>query len=141
MNPTVITVSSTVNAPVELAWQAFTQPEHITKWNFASSDWECPAASNDMREGGVFSYTMAAKDGSVSFDFGGRYTHVTPLERIEYTMFDDRKAQVTFEPISSTQTRVTEAFEMEHQNSEELQRTGWGAILEQYKQHVESLGA
>ncbi len=136
--PTVLTVSSTVNATIELAWQAFTQPEHITQWNFASEDWECPTASNDLRVGGAFSYKMQAKDGSMGFDFAGMYSKVVPLEQVDYTI-GDRTVSVTFEKLSSAKTKIMQAFEAENENSLELQQNGWQAILENYKKHVESL--
>ncbi len=136
---TVLTVSSTVNAPIELAWQAFTQPEHITQWNFADESWECPTASNDLRVGGAFSYRMQAKDGSMGFDFAGTYSKVVVLEQIDYTI-GDRTVGVQFERISSNQTKVSEDFEVEDINSLEQQQAGWQAILEHFKKHVESLG-
>ena len=39
---TVITVESTINAPVEKVWEFWSKPEHITKWNNASDDWHTP---------------------------------------------------------------------------------------------------
>jgi uncharacterized protein YndB with AHSA1/START domain len=114
------------------------KPEHITKWNFASEDWECPTASNDLREGGVFSSRMQAKDGSMGFDFAGTYSKVISLQQIDYTI-GDRSVNVTFENINGNQTRITEAFEAENENSAELQKNGWQAILENYKKHTESL--
>ena len=137
--PTVLTVSSTVNAPIELAWQAFTQPEHITQWNFASDTWECPTASNDLSVGGAFSYRMQAKGGSMGFDFAGTYSKVVPLEQIDYTI-GDRTVSVTFEKLFSEKTKITQAFEAENENSLELQQNGWQAILENFKKHVDSLG-
>jgi uncharacterized protein YndB with AHSA1/START domain len=134
----ILTVSSIVNAPLELAWQAFTRPEHITQWNFASPDWECPTASNDLSVGGAFSYRMQAKDGSMGFDFAGTYNNVIPLEQIDYVI-GDRTVGVSFERIGDGQTKVTEDFEAEDQNSAEMQISGWQAILDQYKKHVESL--
>ena len=71
--PTVITVESTVNAPVSKVWEYWTKPEHIMQWCAASDDWHAPKADNDVRVGGKFSTTMAAKDGSFGFDFGGVY--------------------------------------------------------------------
>jgi uncharacterized protein YndB with AHSA1/START domain len=139
MMSTILTVSSTVNAPIELAWQAFTQPEHITQWNFASEDWECPTASNDLRVGGAFSYKMQAKDGSMGFDFAGMYSKVVPLEQVDYTI-GDRTVSVTFEKLSSAKTKIMQAFEAENENSLELQQNGWQSILDNYKKHVESLG-
>ena len=46
---------------------------NVMNWNNASDDWYCPKAENDLKEGGKFAFTMAAKDGSFSFDFGGDF--------------------------------------------------------------------
>jgi uncharacterized protein YndB with AHSA1/START domain len=138
MKSNAVTVSTTVNAPVARAWEVFTNPEHITKWNFASDTWQCPTASNDIRTGGMFNWRMEAKDGSMGFDFAGTYSIVKELELIEYSL-GDRDVQVRFETISSEQTRVSEVFEIEDENSAELQRNGWQAILDNYKKQVESL--
>ena len=71
MEKTLITVQTIVNAPVQKVWSAWNQPEHITKWCQASPDWHAPFAENNLRKDGKFKTTMAAKDGSVSFDFEG----------------------------------------------------------------------
>lgn len=137
MNTGTITVQTVVNAPIEKVWECWSSPDHIMKWAFASDDWEAPAATNDLRESGKFSTTMAAKDGSNKFDFTGVYTTVVPNERIEYTMEDGRKVQVQFQEKDGG-VEVTETFDMEQENSEELQRSGWQAILENFKKHAES---
>jgi uncharacterized protein YndB with AHSA1/START domain len=54
----VITVETTVNAPVEKVWEYFSKPEHVTKWNNASDDWHTTKAENDLRVGGNFSFRM-----------------------------------------------------------------------------------
>ncbi len=131
-----ITVSVNINTTLEQAWQTWTQPEQITKWNFASDDWECPEASNNPVTGGTFSYRMAAKDGSEGFNFTGMYSQVIPLELIEFNI-GDRTVGVKFEVISSNETKIIETFEIEDVNSEELQRQGWQAILENYKRQAE----
>lgn len=134
-----ITVETLVNASPEKVWDSWTTPEHIQQWLFASDDWECPKASNDLKAGGRFSSTMAAKDGSASFDFAGSYTEVEENKRIAYTMDDGRTVNITFNP-EDDGVRVTETFEMENQNSEELQRSGWQAILDNFKKYTESPG-
>lgn len=134
-----ITVSTVVNAPIAQAWEAFTQPDHITQWNFASPEWCCPTATNDLRVGGEFSSRMEARDGSVGFDFSGVYTNVQPLEQFTYVLGDERRVSVSFEAISSDSTRVTEVFDPETLNPEEMQRGGWQAILDNYKRHAETL--
>ena len=136
---TQITVTTTVNAPVEKVWRCWNEPEHITKWCQASPDWHAPAASNDLRTGGNFTTTMAAKDGSFSFDFGGVYTDVQENNLIAYTMGDGRKATVTFSANGDT-TGIVETFEAESTNPEEMQKAGWQAILDSFKHYTESVG-
>jgi len=137
MNP--ITVSTVVQAPLETTWRAFTEPEYITEWNFAVDTWHCPEATNDLRIGGTFSYRMAARDGSFGFDFGGTYTALEPHKSLAYTLGDERKVQVDFEPLPNGQTRVTEVFDPETTNPEEMQRNGWQAILDNFKKHTEAM--
>ncbi len=132
-----ITVQNLVHAPLEKTWQMWTSPEHIVNWNHASDDWHTTQASNDVQVGGKFSSTMAAKDGSFSFDFEGVHDEVALHQRIASTMGDGRKMEVTFEK-QGEETLVTETFEAETENSVNLQRLGWQAILDNFKKYVES---
>ena len=134
---TLITVENTINAPIDKVWEAWTKPEHVVKWNNASDDWHTPKASNDLREGGKFSFRMEARDGSMGFDFGGVYDIVRNHEYIEYTMSDDRKVKVTFTSLRDA-TKVIETFEAENTHSIELQKSGWQSILDNFKKYVES---
>lgn len=131
-----ITVDAKINAPVEKVWDYFTSPKHIVNWNFASDDWHSPRAENDIRKGGRFNSRMEAKDGSSGFDFTGTYDTVIPYKLIEYTMDDNRKVQVNFEPVNG-QTHVTETFQPEEENSTDLQRGGWQSILDNFKIYVD----
>jgi len=134
---TVITVAATVNAPVEKVWKFFTTPGDIIHWNTASPDWHSPSAENDLRKGGKFSYRMEAKDGSFGFDFGGVYDEVIENKLIKYTLGDNRKVEVLFSS-NSDATTVTENFEAENENPIEMQRGGWQAILDNFKNYAES---
>jgi uncharacterized protein YndB with AHSA1/START domain len=132
-----ITVQAVINAPVKKVWKLWTSPEHITKWNYASSDWHAPRASNDLRKGGKFSCRMEARDGSAGFDFSGVYDEVKMNELIEYTLEDGRKVKVTFSNNNDAETKVVETFEAEGTNPIEMQRDGWQAILDNFKKYVE----
>jgi len=136
MHHTAITVTTTVNAPIETVWNCWTKPEHITQWCQASDDWHAPHAENDLRVNGKFKTTMAAKDGSYSFDFGGTYTHVEHPTVIAYRMDDGRRAHISFIPEGAS-TKVVETFEIEDENPGEMQRGGWQAILDNFKKHAE----
>lgn len=132
-----ITVETTINAPIEKVWDYWTNPERITQWAFASDDWHAPYADNDLRTGGKFKTTMAAKDGSFSFDFGGIYSEVEEHRVIAYAMEDGRKVSILFEANGDT-TKVTETFDPESTNPIEMQRGGWQAILDNFKKYTEA---
>lgn len=124
-------------ASVEKVWFLWTLPEHITQWNNASPDWHTPRAENDLRAGGKFLSRMEAKDGSFGFDFWGIYDEVKTNELIAYTMGDGRKAEVHFTS-KGNETQIITSFEAEEENSEELQKAGWQAILDNFKNYTET---
>lgn len=132
-----ITVETVVKAPLDKAWRCWTEPQHVSKWNFASDDWTSPQGTNDLRVGGKFNYRMEAKDKSAGFDFEGTYTKVEPHQRIEYVMADGRKVSVTFADQGGS-TKVVETFDAESVHSEDMQRSGWQAILDNFRKHAES---
>lgn len=132
-----IVVDSKIIAPIDKVWQYWTLPEHIMNWNFASADWHCPKAENNLVVGGEFHYLMAAKDGSFSFDFWGTYQNIEFEKSIDILLGDGREMSVFFEETTHG-TIVTETFEPESENSPELQKAGWQAILDNFKQCVES---
>jgi uncharacterized protein YndB with AHSA1/START domain len=129
-----ITVSTHVDAPLQQVWTAYTTPEDIKLWNAASPDWHTTAASLDLRPGGAFCFRMEAKDGSFGFDFEGHYTKVVPLQRIEYE-FGGRAAVVTFAN-GPRGVELTVTFDAETTHTEEQQREGWQAILDNFARHV-----
>lgn len=131
-----ITVETTVRAPIADVWSAYTTPEDIKQWNTASDDWHTTRSTVDLREGGVFSSRMEAKDGSFGFDFAGTYTRIVPHALIEYA-FGDRNGVVAFtEGEDGVTVRVT--FDAEAEHSVEQQRQGWQAILDNFTRHVEA---
>ncbi|MEO5683945.1 MAG: SRPBCC family protein [Chitinophagaceae bacterium] len=135
----IITVHTTVNAPVTKVWEYWTKPAHIIKWNSASDDWHTPRAENDLRAGGHFTARMEAKDGSMGFDFGGTYDEVRDNEYIGYTLADGRKVKVDF-TANGDSTEVVESFDAEAENSIEMQQGGWQAIMNSFKKYTEANG-
>jgi len=129
-----ITVSTVIAAPIAEVWRRYTTPEDIKAWNAASPDWHTTASTVDLRVGGTFSSRMEAKDGSFGFDFAGEYTRVEAPHALAYA-FGDRTCQVTFtEGAEGVTVRVT--FDAEEVHSEEQQREGWQAILDNFRRHV-----
>lgn len=134
---TVITVATTINAPVQKVWEYWTKPGHIINWNNASDEWHSPSARNDLRPGGIFVYRMEARDGSMGFDFGGVYDAVHEHEFIEYTIGDGRKVRIRFSPVGNT-TKLVEEFEAEDTHPIKMQQDGWQNILDNFKKYTET---
>ncbi len=133
-----ITVETTVKAPIAKVWQGFTEPAHIMNWSFASEDWHAPEAENDLRTGGKFRTKMAAKDGSMAFDFEGEYTNVVNHKEIEYVMGDGRRVSITFEDLGDG-IKVSETFDPENTHPIEFQKAGWQAIMDNFKKYTETI--
>jgi uncharacterized protein YndB with AHSA1/START domain len=138
MNTTKITVENILKASVKKVWNYYNQPNHITQWNFASPDWHCPRATNDLRVGGKLHTQMEAKDGSFGFDFEGVYDEIIPHKKISYTITDGRKVTTTFEALDD-KTKVKTTFEADKNNPTEMQRAGWQAILDNFKSYTENI--
>lgn len=133
-----IKIQALLNLPVEQAWSVWTQPQHIIHWNFASPEWFCLAAINDLQPGGRMNWRMEARDKSAGFDFTGRYLEVIEHELIKLQLDDNRMVMIEFTP-QLNQTLVTETFEAESENPVEMQKAGWQAILDNYKSYAESI--
>ena len=134
---TKIQIEAYIMAPLNKVWTYWTEPNHITKWNFAIPEWHCPKANNELRVGGKYSARMEAKDGSFGFDFEAIYDEVIQHKIITYTMGDGRKATTTFESTPDG-TRVKTIFDAEKQNPVEMQKNGWQSILNNFKNYAEA---
>ena len=134
---TNITVGVTIHTPVEKVWMYWTDPKHIVHWNNASDDWHTTKAENDLRAGGKFLSRMEARDGSMGFDFTGKYNKIEPHKLIESTLDDGREVKVSFVS-DGDETTITEIFEAEQENTIELQQAGWQSILDNFKNYAET---
>ncbi len=131
-----ITVTATINANAKKVWDYYTNPEHIVKWNFADPSWHCPKATNDMTVGGRYFARMEANDGSFGFDFEAIYDEIKTGESFTYS-FGDRKATVEFKNLEH-QTEIMVVFDPENENPIEMQKGGWQAILNNFKNYTET---
>lgn len=134
-----ITVETVAKAELNQVWEAWNNPTDIQQWNAAQEDWHTTKSTVDLREGGTFLSRMEAKDGSVGFDFEGTYTRIVPREAIAYRMSDDREVEIEFAERSDG-VLVKVSFDAENENSPELQRQGWQAILDNFGRYVERKG-
>ena len=134
-----IKVQAQIKHSLQDTWDLFTDPMHVIKWNAASPDWHTTFGESDLKNGGKYAYRMEAKDGSVGFDFGGTYTHVVPQKQLDSTLGDGRKLKISFSGDAKS-TKIVEEFDPEKENTPEMQKSGWQAILDNFKKYAESRG-
>lgn len=133
----MIKVDATIDLPLETVWIRWTTPKHIICWNFATSDWQCLRAKNDLKKGGQFVYRMEEKKDSTGFDFSGMYLSVNTNQQIEAVLDNGRVLTISFQNLGK-QTKVTEVFEAETMNPIALQKQCWQQILDQFKNYCET---
>lgn len=136
MSQPKIVVEATINADTKKVWDYYTNPKHIIHWNFADPSWHCPSAENDMRVGGTYKARMEAKDGSFGFDFEVVYTDISEGKEFSYE-FGGRTATVQFKDLGN-QTEIVVSFDPENENPIEMQKGGWQAILNNFKNYTEN---
>jgi uncharacterized protein YndB with AHSA1/START domain len=102
-----LTVSRVVDAPRELVWQAFTEPEHLAVfWGGPGITVPVESVTMDLRPGGSFELTMVASDGT-EYPNRGEYVEVDEPSRIVFPEPDTGiTATITFAEVGD-KTEVT----------------------------------
>jgi uncharacterized protein YndB with AHSA1/START domain len=114
-----IRVERDFNAPRELVFDAFTQPELVRQWLLGPPGWTMPVCEIDLRVGGRYRYVWR-KDGVPDMGMGGAFREIKPGERIVVSeKFDQSwypgEATVTTELVDRgngvTRVRITVEYE------------------------------
>ncbi len=81
-----LVVTRIIDAPIELVWKAWTDPEHVMRW-WGPKYYTSPECKIDLREGGQYIFCMRApKDqGGQDMYTAGVYKKIVPMERLEFT--------------------------------------------------------
>ncbi len=106
-----LVVKRIIDAPLELVWQAWTDPQHVMKW-WGPKYYTSPSAKIDLREGGKYVFCMRApqEQGGQDSYTAGVYTKIVPMERLEFTQgLSDKDGN----PIDPTQIGMPSDFPKE----------------------------
>ena len=76
----ILTIKKTFDAPLELVWEAWVQPEHIVKW-WAPNGMDVKVVKHQFKVGGEWKYTMLMPDGN-EFISEGVYSEIVTLKKI-----------------------------------------------------------
>ena len=81
-----VVIERTLNAPVDLVWRMWTEPEHFAKW-YGPDGATIPVAKMDVRVGGtrLVCMEMQSPDGPMQMWFAGEYREVVENERLVYS--------------------------------------------------------
>jgi uncharacterized protein YndB with AHSA1/START domain len=92
-NKEAITITRVFDAPRDLVWKAWTEPEHLKRW-WGPKNFTAPVSKIDLRVGGKYLFCMRGPDGK-DYWSTGVYREIVPLERIVVTdSFADEKGNV-----------------------------------------------
>jgi uncharacterized protein YndB with AHSA1/START domain len=154
-------MSRVFDAPRDLVWKCFTDPERMKQW-WGPKGFKVLAANMDLRPGGTYHYGMQAPNGQIMW---GKfvYREIVPQERMVFiNSFSDEKGGITRHPGNENwplELRSTFSFEdapggrtkftvtwMPHNASEDERKTfdsnrqsmlqGWGGTLEQLEAYL-----
>ena len=92
------TITRVFDAPRELVWKAWTDPEHVARW-FGPRGFTTPRSTvtMDVRPGGTFEFTMVSNDDGTEIPSGGTFLEVVEPERLVWRDRDiDLMVTVTF---------------------------------------------
>ena len=86
-NGNELAITRVFDAPVELVWKAWTEPEHFKKW-WGPEHFSCPVSKIDFKVGGKYLACMrgAGPDGMVKDYWStGTYKEIIPFKKIVAT--------------------------------------------------------
>jgi uncharacterized protein YndB with AHSA1/START domain len=78
-------VTRVIDAPREIVWKAYTQPEYVQQW-WGPKGFTSPSCRSDFRVGGMFLYCMRSPDGQEGWT-GGQFHEIIPHEKIVYSLY------------------------------------------------------
>ena len=149
-----VTIERIFEAPIDLIWQMWTQPEHFKKW-YGPQGFTVPVAEMDVRVGGKHLFCMVSPDGSMKMWSTGEYTEVVPNERLVYTdsMADENGNVVSPAAMGMpagypTTTKVTVHLEdlggrtkmvMTHAGVPAGAGDGWGQAFAKLADHIKTV--
>jgi uncharacterized protein YndB with AHSA1/START domain len=103
-----ITITRIFDAPLELVWKAWTEPERLKEW-WGPKDWSSPSWELDLRVGGKFLYCMRSPEGQDIWGTG-IIKKIDPMMELSFTdSFADKEGNV----VSGSQYIPGENFPLE----------------------------
>ena len=141
-----LTIEKIFNAPLQLVWDAWTQPEHIPNW-WGPKGMNPKVIEHDFRVGGKWKYTMTMPNGQ-EFITEGTYKEIIEQQKLVtsadfkpmtegvelhvYFEADGDKTKFTFSVIHPTEEYCLQQEKMGFYN-------GWGSTFDRLNDFLDTL--
>jgi uncharacterized protein YndB with AHSA1/START domain len=140
-----ITITRVFDAPRELVWREWTEPERFAEW-YGGPDAEIPLSTvtMDVRPGGSWRATMFYGSDRVEINWKGQYVEVVEPERLVFTVSDQptEDYELVVVVLSELDGGKTEmVFEQRGRMSPEQYRAagqGWSGFFDVIAEHLSS---
>ena len=122
-----VVIERSFEAPTELVWKMWTDPEHFKAW-YGPDGASIPVADMDLRVGGsrLVCMEMTTPNGPMQMWFTGEYLEVDPTDRLVYTeSMSDEDGNVK----SAADMGMPEGFPMTTEVIVELEAVGAGTKM------------
>ena len=118
-----LVVTRIIDAPIELVWKTWTDPEHVMKW-WGPKYYTSPSCKIDLREGGRYVFCMRAPQNQGGQDSytAGIFKKIVPMELLEFTQ---GMADQDGNPIDPAQAGMPPDFPKADPNCCDLQTVSW----------------
>ena len=141
-----VTIERTLNAPLQLVWEAWTKPEHLAAW-WGPKGMEVSVLEHDFKVGGKWKYAMKMPDGN-DFVSDGEFLEIVELSKIVSLanfkpMTEGVEIHSLFEA-NGNQTKFT--FKVVHATEEyKIQQeqmgiyNGWGSAFDRLEELLDTV--
>ncbi len=86
---TEVQVKRSFDAPVELVWRAYTEPDLMQRWLLGPPGWSMPVCEMDLRVGGKYRWRWRSDEDGQEFGFSGEFLEVAPQSKLVHTQVYD----------------------------------------------------
>jgi uncharacterized protein YndB with AHSA1/START domain len=139
-----LVITRVFDAPRELVFKAWTDPQHIARW-WGPEGFTLPSCAIDLRPGGAYHFHMRARDGTDHW-LQGIYHEVVEPERIvcTFTWADaagkpsrpETLLTVIFAEHGAKTTLTLHQIEFESDTARDKHRHGWNSSLQCLAEHL-----
>jgi uncharacterized protein YndB with AHSA1/START domain len=124
-----VVISRIFDAPRELVFKAWTDPEHIAKW-YGPKEFIATVIESDVRTGGAYHFHMRGPN--YDDHWKGIYREVVPPERLVFTSpaGPDSVVTLTFEDLGGKTKLTLHHVGFETVDARDLREQGWNSSLD-----------